>query len=51
MYAASANHPHCCNELLLNGADLSIQNHCDDSAYELAIDFKSNLGKTTLKVP
>lgn len=47
MYSASANHPHCCNELLLRGADIAATNHCDDTAFSLAVDHKSSLGKVS----
>lgn len=45
MYAAKANHPHCCNELLLRDADVTMVNLNDDTAFNLAVDHKSNLGE------
>lgn len=45
MYAAYGNHPHCCNELLLRGADVTATNMFDDTAFSLACDNNSNLGK------
>lgn len=47
MYAAFGNHPHCCNELLLRGADVTITNLNDDTAFSLACDNNSSLGKAT----
>lgn len=44
MYAAYGNHPHCCNELLLRGADVTITNMNDDTAFSLACENNSNLG-------
>lgn len=46
MYAARGNHPHCCNELLLRDADVTMVNLNDDTAYNLAVDCNSTLGKT-----
>lgn len=48
MYAAKGNHPHCCNELLLRDADVTMVNLNDDTAYNLAVDNHSNLGKHIL---
>lgn len=45
MYAARGNHPHCCNELLLRDADVTMVNLNDDTAFTLAVDNKGNLGK------
>lgn len=45
MYAAKGNHPHCCNELLLREADVTMSNLNDDTAYTLAVDNKSTLGE------
>lgn len=44
MYAAKGNHPHCCNELLLRDADVTLVNLNDDTAFNLAVDNHSNLG-------
>lgn len=44
MYAASANHPNCCNELLLRGADITKINDCNETAYNIAVNHNSNLG-------
>lgn len=44
MFAAKGNHPHCCNELLLRNADVTMTNLNDDTAYSLAVDNNSNLG-------
>lgn len=45
MYAAKANHPHCCNELLLREADVTMVNLNDDTAFSLAVDNGSTLGR------
>lgn len=44
MYAARGNHPHCCNELLLRDADVTMTNLNDDTAFSLAVNNKSLLG-------
>lgn len=49
MYAAYGNHPHCCNELLLRGADLTISNMYDETAYSLACDNNSNLAQAVIE--
>ena len=46
MYAAHGNHPHCVNELLMHGADISITNENGDSAYAIVIHRGSQLGKS-----
>lgn len=46
MYAASGNHPHCCNDLLLHGADITIVNLNGSTAFDLAVDNNSTLGET-----
>lgn len=49
MYAAHGDHPHSCNELLLRGADVTLQNHSGETAYSLAVENESKLG-TFLRV-
>lgn len=44
MYAANGNHPHSCNELLLNGADVTVENLNDQTAFSLAVKNESSLG-------
>lgn len=44
MYAAKGNYPHTCQELLLHGADFSLMNLNDDTAYSIAVDYNSILG-------
>lgn len=44
MYAASGNHPHCCYELLSNGADFTVSNYDNKTAYDLAVENGSSLG-------
>lgn len=44
MYAARGNHPHCCNELLLRDADVTMVNLNDDTAFNLSVDCNSTLG-------
>lgn len=44
MYAAHGDHPHSCNELLLRGADVTLQNHSGETAYSLAVENESKLG-------
>jgi ankyrin repeat protein len=48
MYAAYGNHPHCTNELLLRGADITLINLNGDSAFGIAIKRGSKLGITML---
>ncbi|KAF5283832.1 hypothetical protein FQA39_LY04652 [Lamprigera yunnana] len=49
MYAARGNHPHCCNELLFRGADTTIENHSHETAYNISIDFNSNLALAVIE--
>lgn len=49
MYAARGNHPHCCNELLFRGADTTIVNHSNDTAYNIAVDFNSTLARAVIE--
>jgi ankyrin repeat protein len=49
MYAAHGDHPHCTNELLLRGADVTIINLNGDSAFGIAIKKGSKLGTFLLK--
>jgi ankyrin repeat protein len=44
MYAAHGDHPHCVNELLIRGADLTLKNINDDSALGIAINKGSTQG-------
>lgn len=48
MYAAYGDHPHCTNELLLRGADITIINLNGDSAFGIAIKRGSKLGTVFL---
>lgn len=50
MYAAYGDHPHSCNELLLRGADITMSNDAGDSAYSLAVENNSKLGKSIDKL-
>lgn len=50
MYAAKGNHPHCCNELLLRDADVTLINLNDDTAFNLAVDNNSNLGMMMIQI-
>lgn len=45
MYAAAADFPYTCNELLLRGADLTLTNDYDQDAYTLSTTNNSKLGK------
>lgn len=45
MYAAKENHPHTCQELLMNGANYSLVNLNDENAHSIAVDNNSTLGK------
>jgi ankyrin repeat protein len=49
MYAAHGDHPHCTNELLLRGADVTMINLNGDSAFGIAIKRGSRLG-TVLQI-
>lgn len=44
MYAARGNHPHSCQELLINGADVRMHNLNDDTAHNIAVENNSILG-------
>jgi len=44
MYAAHGDHPHCVNELLIRGADLTLKNINNDSALGIAINKGSSQG-------
>jgi ankyrin repeat protein len=44
MYAAHGDHPHCTNELLLRGSDVTMINLSGDSAFGIAIKKGSKLG-------
>jgi ankyrin repeat protein len=50
MYAAHGDHPHCTNELLLHGADITTVNLNGDSAFGIAIKRRSKLG-TVVRTP
>ena len=45
MYAAHGDHPHCTNELLLRGADVTMVNLNGDTAFGIAVKRGSKLGK------
>lgn len=45
MYAAAADYPYTCNQLLIRGADLTLTNDYDQDAYGLTISNNSKLGK------
>lgn len=49
MFAASGNHPHSCNELILNGADITMTNMNGETAYELATDNKATLSQSVIE--
>jgi hypothetical protein len=36
MYACHGDHPMCVHELLTQGADFSVENLCDETAFDLA---------------
>lgn len=44
MYAAAADFPYTCNELLTRGADLTLTNDYDQDAYTLSTTNNSKLG-------
>lgn len=46
MYAAAADFPYTCNELLIRGADLTLTNDYDQDAYTLTTTNNCKLGKT-----
>jgi len=48
MYAAYGDHPHCTNELLLRGADITVINLNGDSAFGISIKRGSKLGTALL---
>lgn len=48
MYAAHGDHPHCTNELLIRGADVTMVNLNGDSAFGIAIKRGSKLGTVLL---
>lgn len=49
MYAASADFPYSCNELLIHGADLTLTNDYNQDAYTLTTTNNCKLGKNTSK--
>ncbi|CAH2003617.1 unnamed protein product [Acanthoscelides obtectus] len=49
MYAAKGNHPHTCQELLMNGAESSLVNLNDDTAHSIAVENNSILAKTVIR--
>jgi hypothetical protein len=50
MYATYGDHPHCTNELLLRGADITMINLNGDSAFGIAIKRGSKLGTALLQL-
>lgn len=44
MYAAAADFPYTCNELLIRGADLTLTNDYDQDAYTLTTTNNCKLG-------
>lgn len=44
MYAAAADFPYTCNELLVRGADLTLTNDYDQDAYTLTTTNNCKLG-------
>lgn len=48
MYAAAADFPYTCNELLIRGADLTLTNDYDQDAYTLTTTNNCKLGKRSL---
>ena len=51
MFAAMQNHPHCVNELLINGADFTQNDFNGDKALSLAIQMIQNKTKEYWKIP
>ncbi|XP_022910579.2 ankyrin repeat family A protein 2 [Onthophagus taurus] len=49
MYAAAGNHAHSCNELFLYGADLNMTNFNNETAFSLAVDYKSHLAQSVIE--
>jgi ankyrin repeat protein len=49
MFAAMKNHPHCVNELLLHGADLTRRNVNADTAVSLAMRNSARAAQTVLE--
>lgn len=48
MYAAAADFPYTCNELLVRGADLTLTNDYDQDAYTLTTTNNCKLGKNKI---
>ena len=49
IFACMKNHPHCVNELIQNGADLSRRNINGDSPYSLTVKNNARLAQTVLE--
>ncbi|CAG2064014.1 unnamed protein product, partial [Timema podura] len=49
MYAVHGNHPHCTNELLLRGADITIINLNGDTAFGIAVSKNSKLAQAVME--
>ncbi|KAG8235057.1 hypothetical protein J437_LFUL014560 [Ladona fulva] len=49
MYAAYGDHPHCVNELLLRGADLTMVNLNGDTAFGVAVGRGSKLAQSVIE--
>ncbi|PSN47035.1 hypothetical protein C0J52_09820 [Blattella germanica] len=49
MYAAHGDHPHCTNELLLRGADITMNNLNDDTAFGIAVKRGSKLAQAVIE--
>ncbi|XP_045476824.1 ankyrin repeat family A protein 2-like [Harmonia axyridis] len=49
LYAAKGNHPHSCNELLVGGADLSMSNINDETAFTIALKNNCNLAQSVIQ--
>ena len=51
MFAAMQNHPHCVNELLINGADFTQNDFNGDKALSLAMQNDSKQDQRVLENP
>jgi len=49
MFAAMKNHPHCVNEMLLHGADVTRKNINGDTAFSMALRLSSRAAQTVLE--
>ncbi|XP_044760027.1 ankyrin repeat family A protein 2-like [Coccinella septempunctata] len=49
LYAAKGNHPHSCNELLMGGADLTMSNINDETAFTIALKNNCSLAQSVIQ--